>query len=141
MRTAAVAGFYVTARHFEPDAISYAAGLPITLVDGNKLVASMRRSKAGIEPPDAYKAMCRIYGAVVGQRLSHAEALPCGSGHFVAPTIALAAIFPEAAPPPVAGVKASPAPRQHRGRRVTAKAHNKRLRLAHARRAQRQHYE
>ena len=70
LRTAAAAGFYVTARHFEPDAIGYAAGLPITLVEGDKLVASMRRSKAGIDPPDAYKAMCKLCGAVVEHRLN-----------------------------------------------------------------------
>ena len=140
-RTNAAAGFYVTTRDFEPDAISYAAGLPITLVNGDKLVASLRQSKAGIEPPEAYKAMCKICGAVVEHRLSHAEAVPCGSGHFVAPTIARAAIFPEGAKPPAAGEKPSPAPRQRHGRRMTAKAHNKRLRLAHARRAQCQDHE
>ena len=141
MHTAAAAGFYVTPRHFEPDAITYAASLPITLVDGDKLVASMCQSKAGIEPPDAYKAMCKICGAVVEHRLTQAEAVPCSSGHVVAPTIARAAIFPEGAKPAAIGAKASPAPRQRRGQRMTAKAHNKRLRLAHARRAQRQHYE
>ncbi len=140
-RANAAAGFYVTARQFDPDAVSYAAGLPITLVDGDKLMASMRQSKAGIEPPVAYKAMCRICGAVVEHRLTHAEAMPCCSGHLVAPTIARAAIFPEPARPVATGGKASPAPRQRRRRRKTVKAHNKRLRLAHARRAQRQHHE
>jgi hypothetical protein len=105
-------------------------------------VASLRQSKTDIEPPDAYKAMCKICGAVVEHRLGHAEAVPCGSGHFVAPTIARAAIFPEGAKSPAAGEKPSPALRQRHGRRMTAKAHNKRLRLAHAaRQSQRQHHE
>src|SRR4051794_26011278 len=69
MRSNAAAGFYVTPRHFEPDAITYAASLPITLVDGDKLLALMRQSKAGTEPPDSYKAMCKICGAVVEHRL------------------------------------------------------------------------
>jgi hypothetical protein len=89
----------------------------------------------------AYKAMCKICGAVVEHHLSQAEAVPCGDGHFVAPTIARAAIFPERAKSPATGDKTSPAPRQRRGRRMTAKAHNKRLRMAHARRAHRQQHD
>ena len=128
----AAAGFYVTARSFEPDAIAYAAGLPITPVDGEKLVASMRHSKTDAASPEIYKAMCKICGGIVEHRLSCAKSLPCGRGHFVAPTIARAALFPEHSTPSSSGGKSSPAPRA-RHRRMTPKAHNKGRRLAHNR--------
>jgi len=88
----AEAGFYVTTRGFTPAATDYAATAPIRLVDGEKLAASMRRSKGGAALPETYKAICRQCGDVVQHRLDHAEAVPCGNGHPVAPTIARAAL-------------------------------------------------
>jgi len=41
-------GFYVTSRSFTPDAVEYAETAPIKLVDGAKLIASIKLSK-----PDA----------------------------------------------------------------------------------------
>lgn len=129
----AAAGFYVTARDFEPDAVRYAASLPITLVDGDKLLASMRQSKANAEPPDRYKAMCKICGTTVELRLDSGAAVSCGSGHFVAPTIARASIFREPAARASDG-KADPAHHPRKRPHKTPKAHNRTLRMAHARR-------
>src|SRR3954447_22404721 len=132
--TNAAAGFFVTSRQFEPSAVAYVAGLPITLVDGDKLLASMQKSKADAKPPDEYKAMCKICGCVVKQHLSRAESVPCGSGHFVVPTIARAAIFAERAKPAEnSGNKSAHAPRAKHGRRMTVKKFNKALRMKHAR--------
>ncbi len=134
IRTNAAAGFFVTSRVFEAAAVTYAAGLPITLVDGDKLLASMQKSKADAKPPDEYKAMCKICGCVVKQHLTRAESVPCGSGHFVVPTIARAAIFAERAKAADnSGNKPAHAPRAKHGRRMTVKKFNKALRMKHAR--------
>ena len=90
--TNAVNGFYVTTRGFSRDAEAYAKTAPIKLVDGPKLVASIKRSMEGLPAPDSYKAMCRQCGAIVTHRLDQKEAIPCKSGHPVAPTIARAAL-------------------------------------------------
>ena len=80
-------GFFVTARSF-----THAATAPIDLVDGALLIRSMHRSRKGVLLPQTYKAMCRQCGAIVQHRLDRGEALPCGNGHPVAPTIARAAV-------------------------------------------------
>lgn len=87
----AAAGFFITPRGFTRDAEAYAASAPLKLVDGPKLVASLRRSMEGTKAPDSYKAMCRQCGEIVTHRLDSREAVPCANGHAVAPTIAQAA--------------------------------------------------
>jgi hypothetical protein len=44
--------------------------------------------------PASYKAMCCECGELVQHRLDRDEALPCGNGQLVAPTIARAALVP-----------------------------------------------
>jgi hypothetical protein len=81
--------------------------------------------------------MCKLCGCLVKQRLSRAESVPCGSGHFVVPTIARAAIFAERTKPPEnTGNKSAHAPRAKHGRRMTAKKFNKALRMKHTRQRQ-----
>jgi hypothetical protein len=115
----AVRGFYVTTRGFSRDAEAYAATAPIKLVDGPKLVASIRRSMEGLSPPDGYKAMCRQCGAMVTHRLDQSEAIPCKSGHLVAPTIARAALYVAARPGGSTSRTYEP-PRPHSRREVNA---------------------
>jgi hypothetical protein len=89
----AAGGFYVTARSFTPDAEHYTATLPIlTLVDSELLNRSMQRSLKGVTLPPTYKAMCCQCGEIVQHRLEKGEALPCGNGHLVPPTIARASL-------------------------------------------------
>jgi Restriction endonuclease len=88
----AASGFFITPRGFTRDAEAYAATAPLKLVDGPQLVASLKRSMAGVTQPDSYKAMCRTCGEIVTHRLDHAEAVSCANGHAVAPTIAQAAL-------------------------------------------------
>ncbi len=88
----AASGFYVTTRGFSRDAEDYAKTAPIKLVDGPKLVASIKRSMEGMPAPESYKAMCRECGDIVAHRLDKAEAITCSSGHAVAPTIARASL-------------------------------------------------
>ena len=110
----AEAGFYVTTRGFTPAATDYAATAPIRLVDGEALAAAMRRSKGGAALPETYKAICRQCGDVVQHRLDHAEAVPCGNGHPVAPTIARAALVPRPDAPADAGTPPPMLARRHR---------------------------
>jgi hypothetical protein len=63
--TNAAGGFYVTTRGFSRDAEAYAATAPIRLVNGPKLVASIKRSMESTPAPDSYKAMCRQCGEIV----------------------------------------------------------------------------
>jgi hypothetical protein len=88
----AAAGFFITPRGFTRDAEDYAATAPLKLVDGPKLVASIKRSMDGVTMPESYKAMCRRCGEIVNHTLDRAEAIPCNNGHPVAPTIARAAL-------------------------------------------------
>jgi hypothetical protein len=91
--TNAAGGFYVTTRGFSRDAETYAKTVTITTVNGPQLVASIKRSMEGMPTPDGYKAMCRQCGEIVTHRLDRqAEAIPCSSGHPVAPTIPRAAL-------------------------------------------------
>jgi Restriction endonuclease len=88
----AAAGFFITPRGFTHDAEAYAATAPLKLVDGPKLIASIKRSMADTTMPDSYQAMCRQCGEIVQHTLDRAEAIPCRNGHPVAPTIAQAAL-------------------------------------------------
>jgi hypothetical protein len=88
----AAAGFFITPRGFTRDAEAYAATAPIKLVDGPKLVTSIKRSMEGAAMPESYKAMCRQCGEIVNHTLDRAEAIPCSNRHLVAPTIARAAL-------------------------------------------------
>jgi hypothetical protein len=92
MAASAAGGFYVTTRGFSRDAEAYARTAPIKLVDGPALVKSITRSMEGIPAPESYKAMCRECGEIVTHRLDQAEAIPCKSGHTVAPTIPRASL-------------------------------------------------
>ena len=97
-KTAAVS-FYVTTRGFSRDAEAYARTAPIIrLVDGPKLIASIKRSMEGTPAPDIYKAMCRQCGDVVTHSLAKAAAISCSNGHPVAPTIARASLSVAAQP-------------------------------------------
>jgi hypothetical protein len=88
----AASGFYITTRGFSRDAEAYAKTAPIKLVDGPKLVASIKRSMEGWSTIDSYRAICRQCGEIVTHRLDRAEAVTCRSGHTVPPTIARAAL-------------------------------------------------
>ncbi len=88
----AAAGFFITPRGFTHDAEAYAATAPLKLVDGPKLVASIKRSMEGVTLPDTYQAMCHQCGEIVRHTLTGTEAVPCINGHPVAPTIARAAL-------------------------------------------------
>jgi hypothetical protein len=88
----AARGFFVTTRGFTRDAEAYVKGAPLKLMDGEKLIISIKRGMEGITMPDTYRAMCRQCGDVVRHRLDKAEARACSNGHVVAPTIALAAL-------------------------------------------------
>jgi len=90
--TNAAKGFYVTTRGFSRDAEAYAKTAPLNMVDGPKLVASIKRSMEDLPAPDSYKTMCRQCGEIVTHRLDRTEAIACKSGHPVAPPIALAAL-------------------------------------------------
>ena len=77
----AAAGFFITPRGFTHDAEAYAATAPLKLVDGPKLVASIKRSMEGVTLPASYQAMCRQCGEIVQHTLDRAEAIPCRNGH------------------------------------------------------------
>lgn len=129
----AQAGFYVTARIFTPEAEEYAEAAPIHLVDGELLTRSMNRSKKGVLLPQTYKAICRQCGEIVQHRLDQGEALPCGNGHLVAPTIARAALVRRRQPQPTAADHQVPAPHGPRAksRNKSAKAQRRRKIRAH----------
>jgi hypothetical protein len=88
----AASGFCVTTRGFSRDAEAYAKTAPIKLVDGPKLVASIKRSMEKLPAIDTYRAMCRQCGEIVTHRLDRAEAVTCRNGHTIPPTIAQAAL-------------------------------------------------
>jgi len=95
----AAGGFYVTTRGFSRDAEAFAKSVPIIkLVDGPKLIASIKRSMEGIPAPDSYKAMCRECGDIVAHRLDKGEAMPCKAAHLVAPTIPRASLAVQVRP-------------------------------------------
>jgi hypothetical protein len=88
------------------------------------------RPAEGMFLPPTYKAMCRQCGDIVQHRLSNDEALRCGNGHFVAPTIARDDLvkprLPQ--PPPATHGKAAPAhnPKIIKFRNMSAKAQRRR---------------
>jgi hypothetical protein len=88
----AAAGFFITTRGFTRDAEAYAATAPLKLVDGPKLIASIRRGMEGTAAPNSYKAVCRQCGEIVQHQLDRAEAIACSNAHTVPPTIAKAAL-------------------------------------------------
>ncbi len=90
----AAAGFLHPPRGFTRGG-RHAATAPLKLVDGPKLVASIKRSMTDATLPDTYKAMCRQCGEIVTHKLDRGEAVPCSNGHSVAPTIARAALVIE----------------------------------------------
>jgi hypothetical protein len=90
----AAAGIFITARGFTPEAEAYASTAPLKLVNGPKLVASIRRSLEGATMPEDYRAMCRQCGDIVKHTLDRAEAVSCRNAHPVAPSIARAALVP-----------------------------------------------
>ena len=107
----AARGIYVTPRSFTPEAEHYASLAPIDLVDGPLLIKSMQRSRRGVVLPLTYKSMCHQCGEIVQHRLDKDEALPCSSGHLVAPTISHAAFIPYRPPAsPQQPAAANPAP-------------------------------
>jgi hypothetical protein len=118
-------GIFVTARTFTPDAVHYAKTAPIDLVDGDKLITAMNRSRAGVVLPQTYKAMCHDCGGIVQHSLDKGEALPCSNGHPVASTISRAAIerLSQPAPP-----SATPT---HSWRNMSPKAQRRRAIKAH----------
>ncbi|MGH7121833.1 MAG: restriction endonuclease [Acetobacteraceae bacterium] len=73
----AAAGFFITPRGFTRDAESYAATAPLKLVDGPKLVASIKRSMEGVTVPESYQAMYRRCGRIVRHQLDRRDAIPC----------------------------------------------------------------
>jgi hypothetical protein len=75
-------------RGFTGDAQAFADSAPIELIDGPALIRALQRSRKGTLFPQTYRAMCRQCGDIVQHRLDSDEARRCGSGHFVAPTIA-----------------------------------------------------
>ena len=72
----AAAGFFITPRGFTRDAEAYAATAPLKLVDGPKLIASIKRSMADAALPDSYKAMCRQCGEIVQHTLDRHRSYP-----------------------------------------------------------------
>jgi hypothetical protein len=124
----AESGFCISTRDFTQQAKDYAATAHVRLVDGDQLAASMLRSTGGAVMPETYKAMCCQCGDVVRHKLGGTEALPCKSGHRVAPTIARAALVP---PPqkPASHVKPDSARRRPAmSARAKMHAHSSRLR-------------
>jgi Restriction endonuclease len=120
-------GIYVTPHGFTADAEDFARSLPIIrLVDGAKLMQSMARSFKDIVVPETYKAMCCQCGAIVRHRLDKGEAVPCGNGHIVLPTIALGSVMP---PKPANVSQAEPkAPAMRPLTRREIRAYNYKLR-------------
>jgi Restriction endonuclease len=142
----AARGFYVTPRSFTPAAEQYAESAPIDLVDGALLIKAMHKSRKGVLLPQTYKAMCRQCGEIVQHRLDNSEALPCGGGHLVPPTIARAALIKPRPPQPQQPASANPKPgfaahpaganaaktgRVIRPRNMSAKAQRRRAIKAH----------
>src|SRR4051794_26837169 len=73
----ATAGFFITPRGFTRDAETYAKTTPLKLVDGPKLIASIKRSMQGVTMPESYNVMYRQCGEIVKHRLDRGDAIPC----------------------------------------------------------------
>ena len=123
----AEAGFCITTRDFTQEAKDYAATAPVRLVDGDQLAASMLRSTGGAVMPETYRAMCCQCGDIVRHKLGGTEALPCKSGHRVAPSIARAALVPPPQNPASHAKHAGARRRPAMSAKARIKAHNRRL--------------
>jgi hypothetical protein len=124
----AEAGFCISTRDFTQQAKDYAATAPIRLMDGDQLAAAMLRSIGGSAMPETYRAMCCQCGDVVQHKLGSTEALPCKSGHRVAPTIARAALLPPPQSPTSHAAKPAGASRRPpMSAKAKIQAHNARL--------------
>jgi restriction system protein len=88
----AVSGFFVTAGGFTKDAIEFAKGRSIELIDGHHLVRLMFDSKPASDD-DTYRSMCRQCGKIVLHRLRTPRLEKCGSSHDVAPTLDIATVL------------------------------------------------
>jgi hypothetical protein len=116
-------GFYVSVRGFSAEAQQFAATAPVELIDGPELIRALHRSRKGMPLSQTYKAMCRQCGDIVQHRRESDEAKRCGSGHFVAPTIASAELKNARPPAPGSGDNTTkPAPRPYSRREI--RAHN-----------------
>lgn len=96
----AVSGFFVTAGGFSKEAIEFARGKPIELVDGSQLVRLMFESKPASED-DSYRSLCRQCGAIVLHRLRAPRLERCSRGHDVAPTLDLAGVLTSGGAAPI----------------------------------------
>jgi restriction system protein len=88
----AVSGFFVTAGGFTKDAIEFAKGRLIELIDGHQLVRMMFDSKPASHD-DTYRSMCRHCGKVVLHRLRMPRLERCSYGHDVGPTLDVATVL------------------------------------------------
>lgn len=119
--TSAERGFYISVRGFS-EARQYAQSAPVQLIDGPELIRAFHRSRKGMVVPPTYKAMCRQCGDIVQHRLGNDEALPCGNGHLVVPSIARASIVKSR--PPATDQTADPVPAMRPLSRREIRAHN-----------------
>lgn len=128
-------GFYVSVRGFTADAQHFADTAPVQLIDTDAFIRAMHRSRKGQFLPQTYQAMCRQCGDIVQHRLDSDEAKRCGTGHFVAPTIARAELVkPRQQPGPgqaVTGPAPAHRPKIVRIRNMSAKAQRRRAIKAH----------
>lgn len=89
MTDGAKVGYFVTTGAFSPDAIRFAASVPLELVGSDKLLRLMFESKAAPTTDDVYDSMCRICGETVRHRLRAPTSQKCSAGHVVDPTISV----------------------------------------------------
>jgi Restriction endonuclease len=115
-------GFYISVRGFTADALQYAETAPVQLIDSAQFIRALQRSRKNMLLPQTYKCMCRQCGEIVQHRLASDEAKRCGSGHFVAPTIARGDLV-KPRPQPGTGPN-MPAPALRPLTRREIKAHN-----------------
>jgi hypothetical protein len=128
-------GFYVSVRGFTAEAELYAETAPVQLIDGPQLIRALHRSCKGTLLPQSYTAMCRQCGEIVEHCLDSDQARLCGSGHFVAPTIARADLVkprqPESNTPAASGPAPAHTPRIVKWRNVSTPAQRRRAIKAH----------
>jgi hypothetical protein len=119
-------GFYISVRGFTAEALQYAETAPVQLIDCQQFIRALQRSRKGMVLAQTYKAMCRQCGDIVQHRLSSDEAKRCGSGHFVAPTIARGDLVKPRPQPGAGQTVAAPALRPLTRRQI--RAHNFKVR-------------
>jgi hypothetical protein len=127
-------GFYISVRGFTAEALQYAEGVPVQLINCEQFIRALQRSRKGMVLAQTYKAMCRQCGDIVQHRVSSDEAKRCGSGHFVAPNIARGDLVKPRPQPGASQPGAAPALRPLTRRQI--RAHNFKVR-ARATRQQR----